>query len=335
MLLPAKAPRLVIAAALAALLLLAGCSPAEAPQEPVQKPPVEQAIAVKLGTLPTEDSLPLWIAERQGYFAEEGLPSVEIVVFQSAQERDAAFASGAIDAFMGDLIAAANLEAAGSGVTLATVMLGSDQAQGRFGIAAAPKSAVTTLSALAGIPVGTSSATIQEYVLDGLMAEAGVSASQVKVEEVKKVPVRFELLMAGKLKAAALPEPFLALAEAQGAKVLADDTTSKSNLSQTVLGVSDGFMAAAGGTESVEALLAAWDRAVANVNASPEEYRELLVQQARLPKPLETTYEINTYPVHALPQKAEVDAVLAWMKDKGYLKAEVTYEDLTLVLPGD
>ncbi|MDZ4168471.1 MAG: ABC transporter substrate-binding protein [Coriobacteriia bacterium] len=330
--------RLAVAGAAASLLLVAGCtSPAQPTQTNPEPPAAVPPIAIKIGTLPTEDSLPLWVAEDKGYIGEEGVPGFEIVVFQSAQERDVAFASGAIDGYMGDIIASANLEAAGTGVTLATVMLGADQSQGRFGIAA-PKgwkgaTGIEALTELAGVPVGTSSATIQEYVLDGLMAEAGVPADQVKVEEVKKVPVRYELLMSGKLKAAALPEPFLSLAESEGAVLVADDTTSKSNLSQTVLGISDTFMSEAGGTETVDALMRAWDRAVADINADPEAYRPLLVEQARLPKPLETTYQVNTYPTHTLPTKAEVDAVITWMKGKGYLESEVTYEDLTLVLP--
>jgi NitT/TauT family transport system substrate-binding protein len=286
------------------------------------------AIPVKIGTLATEDSLPLWVAENMGYFSTEGIPKVEIVVFQSAQERDVALASGAIDGFMGDLIAAANLSASGKGVKVGTIMLGADQSQGRFGVVVPPKSTVADMKALAGVPVGTSSATIQEYVLDGLMDEAGVAADQVKTEEVKKVPVRFELLMAGKLKAAALPEPFVTLAEQGGAKIVGDDTKAQSNLSQTVLVFSDKFLAKEGGAESAKAVLEAWDVAVGNINKAPESYREMLVEKARLPKPLAGSYKVNTYPLAAPPAQAEVDAVLAWMKTKGYLKGDVTYADL-------
>ena len=112
---------------------------------------------VKIGTLPTEDSLPLWVAEDMGYFATEGLTDVEIVTFQSAQERDAAFASGAIDAYMGDIIAAANLEAGGTPNTIETIMLGADQSQGRFGVVVPPEERTCkSLTELAGVPVGTS-----------------------------------------------------------------------------------------------------------------------------------------------------------------------------------
>jgi NitT/TauT family transport system substrate-binding protein len=292
------------------------------------------AIPVKIGTLATEDSLPLWVAENMGYFSTEGIPKVEIVVFQSAQERDVALASGAIDGFMGDLIAAANLSASGKGVKVGTIMLGADQSQGRFGVVVPPKSTVADMKALAGVPVGTSSATIQEYVLDGLMDEAGVAADQVKTEEVKKVPVRFELLMAGKLKAAALPEPFLTLAETGGAKIVGDDTKAAKNLSQTVLLFSDEYLAKPGGKTTVDGVLRAWDVAVNDINKNPENYRKVLVDKARLPAPLADTYQVQTYPTAVEPSQADVQAVLDWMKAKGYLKADVTYDQI-VGLPTD
>ena len=229
---------------------------------------------------------------------------------------------------MGDIIAAANLQAGGKPTTIATIMLGADQSQGRFGIAAAPKSGVKSLTELASVPVGTSSATIQEYVLDGLMSEAGVATSSVKVEEVKKVPVRFELLMAGKLKAAALPEPFLTLAEQGGAPLVASDTSATANLSQTVLVFSDKYLATPGGAAAEAGLLRAWDIAVNDINKDPQSVLPLLVEKAKLPEALKATYKVNTYPTAQVPTQAQVEAVLTWMKEKGYLKGNVTYQDL-------
>ena len=323
---------LVVCAALLAAVALTGCSSGSTASQQGgsgSSASAAKPIAIRIGTLPTEDSLPLWVAQDRGYFATEGIPKVEIVEFQSAQERDAAFASGAIDAFMGDIIAAADLTAAGKPNTIETVMLGADQSQGRFGIAVAPKSDITTLSALANVPVGTSSATIQEYVLDALMGDAGVATSAVKVEEVKKVPARFQLLMGGQLKAAALPEPFLSLAEQGGARIVASDTSATANLSQTVLVFSDSFLGKPAGAAAENAVLSAWDKAVADINADPTAYRTLLVQKAKLPPPLANTYKVNTYPTHQLPTAEEVNAVLQWMRDKGYLKADVTYDQLT------
>lgn len=328
---PARTTRAIAIALLATLLvgLLPGCAN-EPAEEPVAGEPVAPA-PVRIGVLPTEDSLPLWVAAEEGLFEEAGL-DVEFVNFQAAQERDAAFAAGEIDAFMGDIIASALLEQGGSGVTIATVMLGMTPAQGRFGIVAAPDSGFQDITALAGVPVGTSSGTIQEYVLDGLMRQAGVPEEQVIKEEVKKVPVRFDLLMNGQLKAAALPEPFLTLAETQGALLLADDTAGE-NLSQTVLGFSDEYLVSEGGIEAMTALLEVWDEAVALVNADPDAYRGTLVEQAKLPEPIKDSYTINTYPEHSAATKDQVAPVLQWMSDEGLLEGDLLYEDLVIVTP--
>lgn len=316
--------RTVLVVVLAVMLAasLSACSAGTPAQSGGEAAPA----AIRIGTLPTEDSLPLWVAEKDGLFTKAHL-KVEIVPFASAQERDAALTAGAIDAFMGDLIAAASLRAGGVPVKVATVMLGATPAEGRFGIVARPGSTVTSLDQLAGKPIGTSSGTIQEYVLDQLMTQAGVSAEDVKKEEVKKVPVRFDLLMSGKLEAAMLPEPFLSLAESKGAKLVADDTGDQ-NLSQTVLVVAQKYVDDPAGAQTMTALLQVWNDAVAIVNADPASVRSLLVEKARLPKDLAATYKVNTYPTAQLPKQEQVDDVLAWMKSAGLLAKDVTYADL-------
>lgn len=321
---------LALAVALLATLPLSACAPKAKPETP--KPAEEETTPspLKVGTLATQDALPLWVAESKGYFTEEGLTDVEIITFQSAQECQAAFASGAVDALMTDLIVATNLHASGTKVVIPTVMLGADTKQGRFAIVASPKSTATKIQDLANVPVGTASATITEYVLDQLMAEAGVPASEVKKEEVDKVPVRFELMMSGQLQAASLPEPLVSLAVLQGAKVVegGDDTLAKENISQSVLAVSAKYADSAAGAASLDAALKAWDKAVADINANPDSFRALLVEKARLPQPLAASYQVSEYPKAAPPAAADVQRVLDWMKEKGYLKADVTPQDL-------
>jgi len=107
-----------------------------------------------------------------------------------------------------------------------------------------------------------------------------------------------------------------------------DDTKAASNLSQTVLVISDDFLAKSGGTATKDAVLAAWDLAVNDINKAPDAYRGLLVEKAQLPTQLATTYKINVYPTAQLPTDERVDATLGWMRAKGYLKADLTAADL-------
>jgi NitT/TauT family transport system substrate-binding protein len=308
------------------LLAAAGCSASPSSEPDDNGTPAEVTpAAIKIGTLATQDTLPLWVAEAAGYLEEQGIPSAEIITFQSATECQTAFTSGAVDALMTDIIVAANIQASGTPVQLATVMLGSEPAEGRFAVVAAPGSPIASMADLRGVAVGTASATITEYILDKLMEEAGYSAADVKREEVGKMPVRFQLLMEGQLKAAVLPEPFVTLAEQGGAAIVAggDDTMAKQNVSQSVLCVSAEYAGTAEGAAAVKAVLAAWDRAVADINAAPDDFRQVLVDKARLPEPLAGTYTVSAYPMAAPPTSEQIQTVLDWMSAKGYLKTEL------------
>lgn len=305
-----------------------GCAGQESkPRQDGQAGTSTEPIAIKIGTLTTEDLLPLWVAEQKGYFAEEGVSSVEIVTFQSPLEVNAALTSGSIDAAMGDALNAAALFAGGTEVRMPFVTLGEDPTQGRFAVVASPGSSATSIEDLAGVPVGIGSNTILEYMFDTMMAEAGVAEDKVLKEEIKAIPVRFEMLMAGQVKAAALPASFVSLAEKQGAVVVADDTKGDKNLTQSIFMVTEEYMDAPGGAETIEAVMRVWDRAVDDVNANPDEFRQTLVEKAKLPEVLKDSYAVSTYPMAKLPTSGMVDPLLTWMKSKGYLTVDLTYDD--------
>lgn len=277
--------------------------------------------AITIGTLATEDILPCWVAEDENLFADQGL-SAEIVAFQSASELIAAVSGGSVDFAMTDPMVSASLYASGADVRIRWVTLGADASQGRFGIMTANPS-ITNLADLAGTPIGVGSNTILEYVMDTLFERAGIPADQVVKEELQKLPVRYQAVASGTVAAAALPASLLALGEASGFTVVADDTTGE-NLSQSVM-ISRGNQT----EETVQALSNVWDVAVARINANPNAYRELLAQKASLPESIATTYNVSTYPAAALPEQSLIDNVLTWMNAKGYLKASITYDAAT------
>lgn len=322
-------PAFLLSALLVAAVLV-GCTPRDSAEPPPESNGSTEPAPLKIGTLATQDSLPLWVAEEAGYFEQVGLSSVEIVTFQSAQECQAAFSAGAVDALMTDIIVAANLHVSGTPVVIPTVMLGATIPEGRFAVVGAPGTSFGSMADLKGVPVGSASPTITEYVLDQLMDEAGVAAADVKKEEVKKMPVRFQLLMEGQLKAASLPEPFVTLAEQQGAYIVpgGDDTKAAENISQTVLAVRREFTETDAGAAAAKALLEAWNLAVADINASPDDFRQTLVEKAGLPEPLAKDYQVSEYPTAGPPAAADVQRVLDWMSDRGYLKTPLSPEEL-------
>lgn len=278
---------------------------------------------IKIGLLPIVDSLPFYVAVDKGYFQAEGV-SVELINFDSAVERDSAIQAGEIDGTLGDVLAVAALNNGGTAVKIVSLGLGETGKEGRFAILSAPGSGITRPEELKNVPVAISTNSIIEYVTDSLLLEQGLKPVEIKKEAIPKIPVRFSLLLEGKIKAACLPDPLAALAESKGAKLVIDDTSS--NLSQTVIYFRNDFLGRSPG--AVTKFLRAYGRAAGDINQNPGAYRALLVEKARVPQEALAVFKMDHYPAPQLPDRKQVERVVKWMTDKGLLKQQFKYEDL-------
>lgn len=320
----------IATSAAASLALAAGCSSQSASSTAASNSSSESApgkATITVGTLATEDILPLWVAQEKGLFKDNNL-DVTIVTFQSATELIAGVGSGDVDLAMTDIMVTASIFAGGTDVQMEWVTLGTTPAQGRFGIMAGPNSEIKTLNDLANVPIGVGSNTILEYVMDRLMEGAGVPDDQIKVEELQKLPVRYQAMLEGQVQAAALPGTLLALGEANGCHLIADDTKGD-NISQSVMIARCDFAENDANHQQIERLEDVWDDAAAMINANPEDFRQTLVTNANLPAPIADTYPISEYPLCQLPTEDMVAPVLEWMQKKGYLTQPLTYDAKT------
>lgn len=281
------------------------------------------SVKLKIGSLPIEDNLAILVAEQNGYFAEENL-QVELIPFQSPVESQSAFQSGELDGMVTDMLIAAMLKGSGEKLKVTSLTLGATPEEGRFAIVAAPNSSIASIADLKGKSIGISSNSIIEYVTDGLLTDAGMDPNEVEKIVVAKIPVRLEMLLNNQIDAITVPDPHITYTVAQGAKIVAEDTQGR-NLSQAVLIMTEKAL-----NEKKEALISfykAYTKAVQDLNQHPEKYKELLVKNANIPASIADEYKIQRYPEPQLPAVQEVEDVFAWLKQKGLLKTEVTYED--------
>ncbi len=305
---------------------LSGCGEDDAEQTAAEGD-VEPA-AVRIGTMPTEDLLPLWVAEEAGYFGELGLDA-EITSFDSAQNLSAAITAGEVDLAMTDPLRAAKLFESGTDVVMEWITLGTTPAQGRFGVLAAPDSGITSLSDLlkSETGVGLAANTVPEYVFCKLCEEEGIDSDDIVTTEVASLPERYSLVEAKSIDAAALPNSLLVLGEVNGLDVIADDTTGE-NLSQSVMVSRAAYSSTEEGAAAIDLVRQAWDLAAQGINADPESFRSILVEKAGLNSAVADTYPISEYPTaDAYPPADLIEPQLDWMLDKGYLDAALTYDD--------
>ncbi len=309
----------VIMTALA--LSVAACKAPDAGKDSAGGEPVGH---IKVGLLPIVDSLPFFVAEQKGYFAEEKV-EVKLEVYQSAVLRDTALQAGEIDGFVGDILAAAALKNAGYPLKIVSVSLGVTPEEGRFAILAVPGSNIDSVEDLKGLPIALSKNTIIEYVVDRLLLNVGFSPDEIRDQVIPRIPDRFQMLMSGEIQAACLPDPQAAFAVHQGAELVVDDT-GDINISQTIILFTDGAIANKG--EAINRLLRAYGRAAEDINENPDAFRDLLVEKARLPEPIKDTYRVDYFSPPQVPTREQVQSVLDWMVAKGIITGDMTYEDI-------
>ncbi|MFZ7125004.1 MAG: ABC transporter substrate-binding protein [Desulfobacterales bacterium] len=275
---------------------------------------------LRFGILPVVDTLPLLVAESEGLFTREGI-DLEIVQFQSALERDAALQAGRLDGYFGDLLNTILLVRAGERLGIVTTVFHTHPEHRMFGIAVSPGSGVRSLDGLRHKTVAISRTTVIEYLLDRILERHGLPADYLVKEEIKKIPIRLQMLLADQVAAALLPEPLLTLAESRGARVIADDRDL--DTSETVLA-----LAAKGGGNSVDVggFLRAYGEAVNRINRSPESYKDLLLEKTRFPAEVKDRYRVPIFPEVKLPSEADVGRVQEWLIDSGVMERRLPYE---------
>jgi len=276
---------------------------------------------IRFGILPVLDTLPLHVAVQDRLFAESGL-DVELVSFASALERDTAMQAGLLDGYFGDLIATFLLVRQGVPMRIALTSYRTTPGHPMFGVALSPKNAASKLANLNGASIGYSRSTIMEYLLDKMSSKHGLGQNFFNRVEVRKIPIRLQMLMGGQLDASLLPEPLLSLVKFKGGSIVL--TAEDLNMPLTVLCLHKRCFV---GTNSIyDRFVRAYAKAIEHLREEPEFYRALMAKTSRIPPQLVAKYPIYPYPMPDLPSISEVDDVQDWMVAHGMLKQRLAHD---------
>jgi NitT/TauT family transport system substrate-binding protein len=281
---------------------------------------VRAASDIRFGTLPVIQCLPVFVAAEKGYFKEQGI-AVELVPFNSALEKDVAFTSGQISGYFGDMLTCMVLSANKIPIKITAVVHNATKNQRMFALVLAPKYVGKDLKDVVGDGVAVSSNTVLDFLTGKFFSIRGIPANQAKMVEIKNIPIRLQMLVAGQVAVAVLPEPLATLAEMKGGKALMDDKGK--GWSATVLSFHEGFLDRQ--PDKARAFMRAIAKASDYINKNPEDVRAIMNRDCRIPDQLKSGFPIPGFPKLALPTPAQVDDVSRWLYQKGTIKKEVPY----------
>ncbi|EFD93862.1 ABC transporter substrate-binding protein [Megasphaera lornae] len=302
------------------LFLLSGCGNTQTAAD-TPKP-------YKIGVLRIDDSLPLYLAEKEQLFKKAGVP-VKIIEFNSAIDQRKAMEAGELDGMMTDMIVTGLLKKGGNDVRIVATALGADKTEGRFLVVSAPNSSLKTARDLPKGNVAIAKNTMMEYLLEQYETELHLPKNRIKTIQLPNLSLRLNAVLAGKdVQAAILPDPLAAFAVRQGAHILIDDTKLKENYSQSVIILTQTMIT--NHRQDVTKFLTAYNTAIAHINQNPAAYRNLALQKANIPKSLAASYKVPAFTEKSVPAKENVQRVMNWMVSKHLLEKPYTYDEFVL-----
>lgn len=303
-------------------LLLAGCQDTiTAPQ--ASQAPAEQPTTLKIAVLPVIDALPMYVAQSEGLFEQNGV-KVEFVPVASAPERDQLIVAGQADGMINEALSTAMYNKDKPQVQIVRYARAATQDTPLFSILASGKSGIDSVEGLKGVPVGISEGTVIAYLTDRLLQGEGFTKEDIQTIAVPKIPDRLNLLGTGELKAGMLPEPATSIALQQGAKLIIDDTRHP-EYSFSVISFRKPTLDEH--PQAVRSFLKAIEEAVTRINNTPEKYGSLLVEQKVVPPPLANSFKVPKFVTAGVPTQEQWSDMLAWAREKGMLSADVSYTD--------
>ncbi|MDH6354973.1 NitT/TauT family transport system substrate-binding protein [Dysgonomonas sp. PH5-45] len=267
--------------------------------------------ALTVGVMPSMDFLPLAVAQREGYFEEEGL-DITIQNFYSANERDAAFQSGNVDGVVIDYTGAVLQKAGGIPLKLTS------KCDAPFYIVASKNSGINDLAGLRGKQVAVSQNTVIDYCVDMALASAGMTAKDIHKVEINKIPIRFEMLMNGKIDATGLPNPFALMAQSEGAKVL----VSNDSLRFAITGIMFKEEAINTKAESIKRMYAAYNKGVDYLKThTVNDIADILEKDLRFKKEIIPSVKLPVYTKAEVPTDKDLQLVTDWLAARGLIDA--------------
>ena len=278
---------------------------------------------LRIGLMPAMNSAPLVVADRAGFFAREGV-AVELQLFTSQLNRETALQAGRIDGTVSDLINA--IQAWERGFPLRVT----SASQGVFSLLAAPAAGPATLAAWKRegrhVSTGLLENSTVYYVAERALESGGIDPGTIDLVPVVQVPARLELLLAGKVEAAVLPEPLATLAVLRGARRLADSAADDA-ASGVLLFRKPVILERAA---EIRAFYRAYDLAVTELAAHPAAWRAAVVEACQFPRELEAGLAFPRYLPAYLPGEADVRDVSAWMIAHGLIARKPGWADVVI-----
>ena len=263
----------------------------------------------------TLEGLPFVIAQKQGIYDSLGL-KLNILRFNSANERDAAFQSGKIEGMITDYPSAAIIYAHHSNIKFVI------RNEGYFCFIVSKESHIKQISQLTSTNIAVSRNTIIEYATDQLLKKNGIKV--VNKPEIGQIPLRLQMLQYGQIEASFLPDPFASIAMYKGHKSLI--STQELGINST--GTAFNKKALIERSSEIKCLIEGYNLGIEYLQThSQKDYAPALIEMG-VPENLTGLIALPAYKKASYPDIQEINTAISWLKSLNRISRSYPAEDL-------
>lgn len=266
-------------------------------------------LVLKVGLMPAVDSAPILLAEKNGYFKELDL-SVELQIFNNAQDRQSALQTQTIDGAITDLIAvAANVD--GGFDIKATTMT-----NGVF-----PVLLKEGADSKQSIKVGMMEVSVTNFLIDEWLGD-NYTIEKVFIND---IPARLAAIGSGQLDMGLFPEPMASMGELNG-------------LQKKLFQPEEGFCpdvivftgkALTEKEEAIKLFHKAYNKAVDELNQDKQAGIDIIMEKIPNLKPeAKDNIIIPEYTKVTIPDNQYIDKIIQWTSEAMKKELQVTADDL-------
>lgn len=273
---------------------------------------------LNVGVMSSMDYLPLAVAQREGYFEQEGL-NIKIHKFYSANERDAAFQSENVDGVVIDYTGALIQKGGGLDVKLTS------KCDAPFYIVAGVGSGVDSLNQLKGKKVAVSQNTVIDYCVDMALKSVNLTATDIEKVEINKIPLRLEMLRNGKIDATGLPNPFALMSTKAGDKIIA----SNADLGFSITGFMFSQKAIDNKSDEIQKMYKAYNKGVLYMQShSVADIKDILIKDLGFTEDIVASVVLPAYTKAEEPSQADIQSVVDWLLERKLISSSFARKDI-------
>ncbi|MFP4017284.1 MAG: ABC transporter substrate-binding protein [Halanaerobiales bacterium] len=289
---------LLIVVFISLLIFLTACGTQEESQD----------LSLRIGLMPAVDSAPVVLAEEKGYFEELGL-EVDIQIYRNANNRQSALQSGELDGTMTDLIAFVNNVQNGFDVKITT------STDGSF-----PFLLKQDFQEKDEIKIGMMKVSVSNFLSEQFLGDK----YEMDKQYIPAIPTRLEMIVAGKMDMAIIPEPMASMGQLRG-------------LEKRVYENEDDYMPEAmvftdtalkEKAEAIRLFHQAYNKAVRDIQEDDSQARDVLISRLELNPDIKDMIVMPQYHLARVPDPEYMKKIVKWIEEIQGIEIDVEYSDM-------